>query len=423
MAGKIQPLENSAYRDDIDYIREQLVKGVEVPLIADILKDKYGIKVASIERWINKNKYKLIADRELIVSNVRLAKKSQKNQDLNRIERKSFREDVRIENAVAEYGKELVAINRLHAKELKKINLKKIKNNSKGGIGVMQITDTHGNELIDLPHNKFDFNVLSKRLKKYTQESISYFKYKGARKVLLSFTGDLLNSDRRLDELLNQSTNRSKATVIMVHLLKQVILDVRQHFEVDIVSVLGNESRVGKEMTFSTEAFSDNYDFTIVAQLHQMFEFAAIKGVNFLSYDKLEEIVKIEDQYWLFKHNLDKSLNTQKNTQSTIGRHQLSGKKVDFVIGGHIHAHRGSDFSHRSSSMSGSNEYNENALDLQGRASASCFYVKGSERHYQYIDLQHHEDDMYEVLSLLDCYNAKSLSKTKKKTTILQLVV
>ena len=33
--------------------------------------------------------------------------------------------------------------------------------------------------------------------------------------------------------------------------------------EVDIVSVLGNESRVKQEMTFSNEAFSDNYDFTI----------------------------------------------------------------------------------------------------------------------------------------------------------------
>jgi len=47
-------------------------------------------------------------DTELIAENVRYKKQTQKFQDTNRIERKAFRENARIENAVEEYAKELV---------------------------------------------------------------------------------------------------------------------------------------------------------------------------------------------------------------------------------------------------------------------------------------------------------------------------
>ena len=88
-----------------------------------------------------------------------------------------------------------------------------------------------------------------------------------------------MNSDRRLDELLNAATNRSKASLLMQHLLTQAILEVRNAgYDVTIVSVLGNESRIGKEMPFSKEGLSDNYDFNIMASIKQKFEFANIQS-------------------------------------------------------------------------------------------------------------------------------------------------
>ena len=42
----------------------------------------------------------------------------------------------------------------------------------------MQITDLHGNELVNLPHNKYDFNVMAKRLKLYVSQCIEDFKSK-----------------------------------------------------------------------------------------------------------------------------------------------------------------------------------------------------------------------------------------------------
>ena len=56
-------------------------------------------------------------------SNVRYKKETQKHQDRNRIANKSFREDARIENAVEEYGKEIVVILKEHNDVLKNITV------------------------------------------------------------------------------------------------------------------------------------------------------------------------------------------------------------------------------------------------------------------------------------------------------------
>jgi len=364
-------------------------------------------------------------DRELIIQSVKLAKQKQKQQDSNRIERKTFREHARIENAVAEYGKELVSIAREQGEYLKSVTLPrtKIKEDSKA-IGIFHITDWHCNELIDLPHNKYDFNVLAKRAEKMVIEAIRFFKSFDIGTVVVASTGDMLNSDRRLDELLNQATNRSKATFLASHILKHVLLHLRQHFNIHVISVLGNESRVQKEMSFSNESFSDNYDFTIFNHLKLMFEFAEIDGIQFGSIDKTEQVIDVCGQKWLLCHDLNKALNTQKDTQSLIGRYHLAGNPVDYVIGGHIHSTSTGDHGSRAASISGSNSYNEIALNLIGRASQNIHVVTGKDRHTITVDLQ--DTDGYEgypVSEELLAYNAKSLSKTKKHHTIIEITI
>tara|TARA_R100000329_G_scaffold54015_1_gene49346 strand:- start:145 stop:474 length:330 start_codon:yes stop_codon:yes gene_type:complete len=51
-----------------------------------------------------------LADKDIIETNVRLAKQKQRHQDLNRIYNKSFREHARVENAVEEYNLQLVKL-------------------------------------------------------------------------------------------------------------------------------------------------------------------------------------------------------------------------------------------------------------------------------------------------------------------------
>ena len=122
-------------------------------------------KCSDCDKYYNENT-SLEVDEELILDNTRLAKQKQKLQDVNRIERKSFREHARLENALEEYGKALSDLAELHAAKLTKINLPEIKNKNTDRIGVIHITDWHANELIELPHNRYDFTVLSKRAQK-----------------------------------------------------------------------------------------------------------------------------------------------------------------------------------------------------------------------------------------------------------------
>lgn len=176
-------------------------------------------------------------------------------------------------------------------------------------------------------------------------------------------------------------------------------------------------------MTFSNEAFSDSYDFTIMAQVRQVLEFANIQGIMFHSIDKMENVIDFGEQKWLVMHDMPQSTSKQEKTQSIIGKYALSGKPVDFVISGHIHAHRGTDISCRSGSMSGSNTFNEHALGLIGRASGVCYVVDGKERYYQYIDLQYAENEGYGIVKELEAYNIKSELKTKQQTAIFQVVI
>jgi len=400
-------------------------KGINKLEIAKKIIVKYQLDESqnAISKYVGRLIQHHFIDKEIIAENVRLQKQTQKAQDLNRIKNKSFREDARVENAVAEFGSQLTKQNKEFARELSKINFKQLKH-TQGGTGIIQITDVHANELIDLPHNKYDFNVMAKRLKSHITESLSYFEFRKVSKVLMLFTGDLINSDRRLDELISASTNRAKATVLTIHILKQAICDVRNKYPVDIISVLGNESRVGKEMTFSNEALSDNYDFTVMAQLKQIFEFAKIKDVNFKGYDKVWEIVDFGQQKWGVSHNLSGSVDSQKGAQSHIGMLSLQGHKIDYLVGGHIHALNLTEISARSSSLCGDNAYANNALGLTGRATHNCFVVNGKKRYTQVNDVQDVDDiDGYEIISQLEAYNAKSTSKLKQHPVIMQIVI
>jgi len=421
------------YQEYIDEALE-LFLDEKIPLtltqVSKFLHHKYGLEVFmeqdNFRRQLSKLVNRKIADKEIIIENVKLAKSKQKGQDVNRIERKSFREYARVENAITEYAKALLNENRQYGEFLKTININPlVLDLTRRGVGVIQITDLHGNELVDLPHNKYDFTILSKRLKLYINKCIKKFRDENIEKVAILFTGDLLNSDRRLDELLNQATNRSKASLLMQHLLTQAILEVRNAgFDITIVSVLGNESRVNKEMTFSNQGLSDNYDFNIIASIKQKLEFANIAGVHWGTIDKVEEVVEIDGLNWLISHDLSKFTDNQQKNQSAIGRYSLQGMKIDFMIAGHIHATNVMGNSARSSSMTGSNSYNEIALNLAGKAQHNCYIAQDGRIETTVIDLQNTDGiEGYNMIKELEAYNTKSIDKLHRNETIFKVVI
>ena len=375
----------------------------------------YAIKCEYIKQVIPKFR----ADKDLLVENVRYKKQTQKYQDTNRIERKAFRESARFENALEEYNKALIEA----LKKLKPITIKHESHNYKA-CGLVQISDAHFNELINILGNKYDFEVAAKRLKRLAIKVKQHFKPFEIKNIVLALTGDILNNDALLDKLLNQATNRANASMLTLFLLKQFIEDLNKDFNITIISVSGNEGRIDKERGWTDYVASNNYDVTIENFLK--IAFLDCEGITFADGDYTEKVVEIAGQNVLFVHGdgLIKG-NTQSTIQQKIGGYALRGIIVNYVIYGHVHCPNVSNHSARSSSIAGSNDYNEKQLNLIGRASQNIFvFYEDCTRDVIVVDLQNTDGiEGYEIIKELEAYNAKSAAKCKSNTVIFQVVV
>ena len=205
---------------------------------------------------------KEIADQELVEKNIEYKQQTQKYMDTNRIERKSFREETRLHNAILEYNKEIVS----HLSKLKPFTIKHQTLNNKS-VGIIHLTDIHFNELINIKGNRYDFTIASKRLKLLAMKAKVYFKAMNVSTVLIAFTGDILNNDAILDKLLNQATNRAKASLLAFHVLEQFMLDINKDFNIHTTAVPGNEGRAKTELGYSDICATDNYDYTVYKML------------------------------------------------------------------------------------------------------------------------------------------------------------
>ena len=400
-----------------DEILELFDNGQNYIEISAYLIDTYRLDVSVdyLRKQVKNIVHYLIADKDIVEYNIRLAKQKQKFQDLNRIERKSFREDSRQENALVEYNTEII---KLLKRESLKTKLSKKKHNTEAAI-VVQIADTHFNELVELESNKYDFDIASKRLQKYAYKVKEYVKFHKANKVLIAITGDLINSDRRLDEKLSMATNRAKSTFLGVHLLKYFILDINEIAEVQVCCVTGNESRVNFELGWVDMVASDNYDFTIFEMLRLL-----LPDINFLRGDALELVVEINGKNMLVIHGHQLGRMDSNQVGKVISKYSAKGVIIDFIICGHLHETMIRDNIARSASLVGSNAYSENALNLSGTAAQNIYCFTDDGRHDVRIDLQETNGwDGYDIKEELFAYNAKSAQKTHKKETIFKIII
>ena len=359
-----------------------------------------------------------IEDLELLRENVKYRKEKQKAQDVTRIERKGFREHARIENAVSAYSIELIKL--FDKNKLSKLTKKhKVKS---GAVGVIQFSDVHLNELVELQNNRYDFKVASKRCQYFVEKASAYFKMNKISQVVVALTGDLLNSDRRLDELLNQASNRAKATFLAVDIFQQVLVDLNKNFNLSVACVTGNEGRANKELGWSNIVATDNYDYTIFNCLRYLFKES---DIHFIDGDPSEIVINVAGQNLLMIHGHGSVGSAiEKSVNQTVGRYSMKGIRIDYVIFGHVHSARVGDCFGRSSSMVGANDYSEKALNLGGRASQNCyiFYENGNRDGIK-VDLQNTDCKGYEIDKTLEAYNAKSARKNTKTETVFKVVV
>jgi len=265
---------------------------------------------------------------------------------------------------------------------------------------------------------------VAKRLKKHVDACKRQCDAYGITRVLVAMTGDLLNSDRRLDELLSNAGNRSKASVLAVDLYQQALRDLAQDLNVTVAAISGNESRVPQNVGWSPEVASDNYDFTIFEMLRLMLEG---RGINFVSpVDPGEMVVNFGGQHVLMMHGHGgMGRDEQKSVQEIMGRYIAKGISIDMVIWGHIHNCNIGDKYARSSSLVGSNDFAEKALNLTGRASQN-FYILHDTGGFDgvKVDLQNTDGVTgYNINDRLEAYNTKSADKVHAAETIFKVVI
>ncbi len=321
------------------------------------------------------------ADLDIVRENVRLSKQKQKAQDNNRIYNKAFREHARIENAIEEYTKELKTLF-----ENNKLRLN-YEIPTRGLIGFRSefLTLTSGTGIINHTFKEYKPCVIN------------------------------INRNRKNGALISMSQGRAVS-------YKQAILDLNEDFNVTVASIIGNEGRANPEMGWSKIIASDNYDYTIFQCLRYLFRDSCVK---FIQGNPSELVINVAGQNLLMLHghgSLRGKLESAVN--QIIGRYSLKGIAIDYMIFGHVHSARIGDGYARSSSLVGSNDYAEKALNLSGRASQNCyiFYDDGNRDGIK-IDLQNTDGVGYNIDKSLEAYNAKSASKAKEKKTIFEIVI
>ena len=360
-------------------------------------------------------------DDELIEENIKLAKKVFKLQDQNRVERKAFREHSRVDNMVLELHKSMQEV--LSENQFTRTTLHTYES-GRAPVGVVQLSDIHFNELVDdLEGNKFNFEIASQRLHKLVRKSKLIFKANDVKEVALFMTGDLMNSDRRLDEITAAATNRSRAVFLAVDIVQQIIRDLNKDFNVTVASVTGNESRVGEHVHYSDFLAGDSYDIVIHNMLTYLFKNAP--GVNFVPVtNPLESVVNVNGNNILLVHgHVHRGIarNPVDEVEKIKARYATRGILISYVLMGHIHCAQVSDLYARSSGLPGANTYSERALNLVGRASQNAYlvYPTFGEIDGVKVDLQNVDDEpMYEFDTTLASYTRKE----KKGTVVIQSV-
>lgn len=345
-------------------------------------------------------------------------KQLQRKTDELNVTRKHFREFARVENA-------LTALNEALIEQLTSDTFKPITYEHpevEGTVLIVQVTDAHFNELVEMPDNEYGFVVGAKRLQKFAHKVRRMAELYKTKNIVLALTGDLINSDRRLDEMMSMSTNRTKAALIATQILYHFIQDINRVANISIVSVSGNESRIKEEWGISNFLMSDNYDFMITNMLRMLFKDAP--GVKFIEGDPVEQVINVNNSNILVTHGTTIK-EGQGHMQQIFGKYAAKGILLDYAIFGHIHFTNITDIYSRSGSLIGNNVYSDRAIHLVTKASQVVHIIEpdGGIDSLK-ISLQYYGGYQgYDIKDDLDAYNAKLADNTKPRETIIKVII
>lgn len=342
----------------------------------------------------------------------------QRKTDEVRVLNKNFREYARIENTLTVLNEALV--DQLTNQSFKPITYKHP--DKEAPVLIVQVTDLHFNELVEMPDNEYGFVVGAKRLQKYAHTIHNMAKMYGCSDIIVALTGDIINSDRRLDEQMHMATNRTKASIIATRILFHFLQDINRVANLKIVSVSGNESRVKEDWGMSEMMMSDNYDYLVFNMLRMLFKGA--QGITFIEGDPVEQVINVHNSNVLITHGTGIK-EGQAAMQQIFGKYSAKGILLDYAIFGHIHFTNITDIYSRSGSLVGNNVYSDRSLNLVTKASQVIHIIeKDGTINSLKVGLQYASDyEGYDIKDDLEAYNSKFADNTRQKTTIVQVVI
>ena len=354
---------------------------------------------------------------------LRLSSQKQKLLDTNNVIRKENRETYRLYNYLESLYSEYVSI-------MKDVVLPEIKIKEHKGIeekiGIIQLSDLHMNSFIieeDSFGNSFDFNIASKRLKKFISESCKIFDIYSVNTVYILITGDLISSSRLITQKLSQITSLSKASLLTTFIIQQIILELAKKYEVYFTGVVGNESRIPEDMDSSSILNSENFDYLIYNNLQLIFN-DKTKNIHFIKpSNNIQNVVTLKNGFnalLLHGHTFKSSSTVEKNVASVLSNYVYKGIPIHGIFYGHYHSASISDIVSRSGSLCGANSYSAYDLMYLSRASQNCYIVdKDLSYNAIKIDLQNVDNiEGYQIVEALESYDIDA-SKIKPNMEVI----
>lgn len=401
--------------NNLDFRKKVIEYIVEHSIVnRDMLRDVWskepieGITRESVEKEFSifKQYCTNLGDITLQESNQDFKRLAIKWRDINTYNNKTFREYARSINALEQLNIDLLDnISYLKPREIINVDYSDIVKTYNSDVLVVQLSDLHFSEVVNEQFDRFDFTVLSKRLKKFANIIKEQYRLYNYRKIFIAITGDLINNDVIPSKLLNNSCNKAKAILLAVDILEQFILDIKSECnEIVIAFTAGNESRLDLDYNSDSSLITNNCDFIVFNILEKLL---SDTGIKFIKGFANELIVNINGNNILLTHGVIFAKgDIEKSVAELIGKYSIRGINIRYVIFGHIHCQRNSSMFSRSGGIVGGNAFSDKTLNLMSRASQNMYVVSTDGTiHTIGVDLEVYTDDMYDVIDKLNEFN------------------
>jgi hypothetical protein len=242
-------------------------------------------------------------------------------------------------------------------------------------VAIIQLSDLHLNESVDPKNvkgvNEYNWKIASKRLKKYADRCKKKMESAGTEKIIIALTGDLYNSNRRYDEIVDNMDSLAVAVIIGSDLISKFIMDVSQGRYTTVYSVFGNESRIREEYT--ANHWEHNFDFIN----HYMMKYRLEQQENIFfnnpTYDHSVVIKDVLGANILLIHGHNRTSFEKELVKFAHDPHDPI--IIHYMLHGHVHETKISHNSKRSASLVGSNSYSYNMLGLPSYAEQNIHFI------------------------------------------------